>query len=165
MEALCALPRVIRSGADLPPTTEGDDLSSTIMRVDKALAPHGLRVVYLHEDPDAYPLVVVPIRHVDDIIALSARLGHLLISATAKRRPLVTSDGPILYEAITPTGSRAAETKGISTVSSMASLPWHRWARDAVVTCSGTVATQDRMFCCVCCVRRSGEHHKLVSRG
>ncbi|WP_243231913.1 hypothetical protein [Microbacterium sp. CIAB417] len=76
-EALAGLPRVFRAGADLDTVEDIDgDLVAAIVRADAVLAPHGLRLVHLEEEPDAHPLVAVPIGHVDEIIALAARLGH-----------------------------------------------------------------------------------------
>lgn len=77
VDALNGVPRVFRSGAQLDPVTDVEgDLPSAIARADEILAPRGLRVVYLDEDSDAYPLVVVPVAHAEEIVALSTRLGQ-----------------------------------------------------------------------------------------
>jgi hypothetical protein len=77
-DALAALPRVFRAGADIDPVGDVEgDLPDAIVRADEILAPHALRLVYLEEESDAFPLVVVPISHVEEIIAISSRLGHV----------------------------------------------------------------------------------------
>ncbi|MGM7698130.1 DUF6630 family protein [Microbacterium sp. A84] len=76
-DALPALPRIFRTGVDVDEVGDVDgELSAAVVRADELLNPHGLRLVYLDEDTDAYPLVAVPTANVDEIIALSERLGH-----------------------------------------------------------------------------------------
>ncbi|OFI38036.1 hypothetical protein BIU82_05905 [Arthrobacter sp. SW1] len=75
-QALAAVPRVVRSGINLEAVEDTDDLEDAVAHTDRLLAAGGLRVVYLDEDSDAYPLVVVPSTHAEEIIGISARLGH-----------------------------------------------------------------------------------------
>ncbi len=75
-DALAGVPRVFRAGIDLEPVADVDELDAAIMRADALLAPHALRIVYLAEEPDACPLVVVPAAHADEIVALAAGLGR-----------------------------------------------------------------------------------------
>ncbi|RUR01453.1 DUF6630 family protein [Labedella endophytica] len=76
-DALAGLPRVFRTGADTEPVADVDGgLEDAIVRADEMLAPHGLRLVFLAEDSDAYPLVAVPSENVSEIVALAERLGH-----------------------------------------------------------------------------------------
>lgn len=79
-DALPALPRIFRSGVDVDAVgdVDGDgDLPAAVSRADELLGPHGLRLLYLDEDSDAYPLVAVPIANIEEIIALSGKLGHV----------------------------------------------------------------------------------------
>lgn len=76
-DALPQLPRVFRTGVDLD--TVGDvegDLPSAIVAADSILSTHDLRIVHLEEEDDAYPLVVVPLANVEEVIALASRVGH-----------------------------------------------------------------------------------------
>ena len=76
-EALAGLARVARTGVDLDPVADVDgDLSAAVAAADALLAPHSLRVVYLEEDSDAYPLVVVPASDAETIVAAATRLGR-----------------------------------------------------------------------------------------
>jgi hypothetical protein len=75
-DALAGVPRVFRTGADLDVVGDTDELDAAIAQADGILAEHGLRVVYLEEDSDAYPLVVVPIGNADEIVELAARIGR-----------------------------------------------------------------------------------------
>jgi len=75
-DGLAGVPRVFRCGADLSGVADIDDLDAAIVQADRLLAPHGLRIVYLAEEPDAYPLVVVPTAHADEIVAVAAGLGR-----------------------------------------------------------------------------------------
>ena len=77
VDALAALPPVLTAAVDLESVADmPGDLTSAIVLADGLLAPHGLRIVYFAEDADARPLVVVPVAHADEIVSLSARLGH-----------------------------------------------------------------------------------------
>lgn len=76
-DALPALPRIVQAGIDVDAVGDVEgDLPAAIMRADQLLAPHDLRLVYLEEDPDAFPLVAVSSAYVDEIIAIAARLGR-----------------------------------------------------------------------------------------
>jgi len=76
-DALPALPRIFRAGIDVEEVGDIDgDVTMAIARADEILAPHGLRLVYLEEDTDAYPLVVVPAENVSAILELTERLDH-----------------------------------------------------------------------------------------
>jgi len=76
-DALAGLPKVIRTGVDTDPIGDVEgDLEAAIARADELLATQGLRLVYLDEDSDAYPLVAVPSENVDEIIAVAERLGY-----------------------------------------------------------------------------------------
>lgn len=75
-DALPQLPRVFATGVDVDEVADVEGaLTAAIARADGILAPHGLRIVYLGEDSDAYPLVVVPIANVTEILEIAARLG------------------------------------------------------------------------------------------
>jgi len=75
-DALAQVPRVFAVGIDLDEVADVEgDLSAAIVRADSILATHDLRIVYLEEDSDAYPLVVVPVANVAEIIEIAARLG------------------------------------------------------------------------------------------
>lgn len=75
-DALPQLPRVFATGAQLDEVGDVEgDLTTAIVRADSILASHDLRIVYLDEDSDAYPLVVVPISNVAEIIEITQRLG------------------------------------------------------------------------------------------
>jgi len=76
-DALAGVPRVFRAGVDLEPVADIDgDLSAAITRADAILAPQALRIVYLAEEPDAYPLVVVSAEHAAEIVAVATSLGR-----------------------------------------------------------------------------------------
>lgn len=75
-DALPALPRVFRAGIDLDEVGDiegGIDEAAT--RADELLARHGLRLVFLEDESDAYPLVAVPAENVSAILELTERLG------------------------------------------------------------------------------------------
>lgn len=75
-DALPPLPRVFATGVDLDEVGDVEGaLTAAIIRADSILAPHELRIIYLDEDSDAYPLVVVPMKSVDEIIEIVTRLG------------------------------------------------------------------------------------------
>ena len=83
-DALAGVPRVFRAGADVDPVGDVEgDLPAAIVRADEILAPHALRLVYLEEDSDAFPLVAVTISHVDEIVVISSHLGHVARAFTA----------------------------------------------------------------------------------
>lgn len=75
-DALAGLPRVFRTSVDLASVADIDDLADAIAGADAILAPHDLRVVYLEEESDAFPLVVVRRADAEAIVALAAQLGH-----------------------------------------------------------------------------------------
>lgn len=75
-DALPQVPRIFAAGVDIDEVGDVDgDLAAAIVRADSILAPHGLRIVFLEEDSDAYPLVVVPIANVAPILEIVGRLG------------------------------------------------------------------------------------------
>lgn len=77
VDALAGLARVARAGIDLETVADVDgDLTAAVTAADALLAPHGLRLVYLEEDSDAYPLVVVPAADAEAIVDLATRLGR-----------------------------------------------------------------------------------------
>lgn len=73
-DALARVPRVVRAGIELDDVSDIDELEAAAAGTDALLSPHGLRLVYLDEDSDAYPLVVVPTQNAGEIIELAARL-------------------------------------------------------------------------------------------
>ncbi|WP_265523588.1 DUF6630 family protein [Oerskovia flava] len=74
--ALGAAPRVVRAGVGLDPLLDdGTDLFGSLAHADLLLSAAGLALVLLEEDSDAYPLVVVPARAVDEVVALALELG------------------------------------------------------------------------------------------
>lgn len=76
-DALPQLPRVFATGVELDEVGDVEgDLTVAIVRADSILAPHDLRIVYLDEDSDAYPLVVVSTNNVAEIIETAKRLGQ-----------------------------------------------------------------------------------------
>lgn len=75
-DALAGVPRVFRTGLDLEVVGDIDELDAAIARAETLLAPHALRIVYLAEDSDAVPLVVVPAAHAAEIVTLATGLGH-----------------------------------------------------------------------------------------
>lgn len=75
-DALPQVPRVFATGVDLDEVGDVEgDLTVAIVRADSILASHDLRIIYLDEDSDAYPLVVVSIKNVAEIIEIVTRLG------------------------------------------------------------------------------------------
>ncbi|KDA06678.1 hypothetical protein DC31_09050 [Microbacterium sp. CH12i] len=75
-DALPPLPRVFATGVELDKVGDVEgDLTAAIVRADSLLASRDLRIVYLDEDSDAYPLVVVPIANVAEILEITERLG------------------------------------------------------------------------------------------
>lgn len=76
-DALPQLPRVFRARASLDAVGDvTSELPAAIVVADSILAPFDLRIVYLDEDSDAYPLVVVPRSNVTEILEIAARLDH-----------------------------------------------------------------------------------------
>lgn len=76
-DALAGLPRIVRAGMDTESIADVDGtVEESIVRADELLAPHGLRLVYVDEDSDAYPLVAVSSENVSEIIAIAERLGY-----------------------------------------------------------------------------------------
>ena len=75
-DALPALPRVFRTGADVDAVGDVDDLTAAVAKAKEILAPHRLSLVHIEdpEDEDAYPLVAVPVANVDEIATLIERL-------------------------------------------------------------------------------------------
>ncbi len=75
-DALPAIPRVFHAAVDVDDVGDVDDLDSAIARADEILASHRLRLVYLEEDEDALPLVVVLRDLAEEIVSLAHDLGH-----------------------------------------------------------------------------------------
>lgn len=75
-DALAGLPRVFRTSVDLGSVADIDELPGAIAAADLLLAPHDLRVVFLEEDSDAFPLVVVSRADAEAIVELAGQLGH-----------------------------------------------------------------------------------------
>ena len=75
-DALAGLPRVFRTPVDLGPVADIDELPDAIAAADLLLAPHELRIVFLEEDSDAFPLVAVRSADAEVIVQLAAQLGH-----------------------------------------------------------------------------------------
>lgn len=76
-DALAQLPRVFRSGLELDEV--GDvtgGIEAAIASADSILAACGLRIVFLEEEADSYPLVVVPRGHVAEILGIASRFGR-----------------------------------------------------------------------------------------
>ncbi|MGW8482216.1 DUF6630 family protein [Microbacterium sp. NPDC055903] len=74
-DALAQLPRIFATGIDLDPVGDVEDLEAAIAVAAEMLVAHGLTLVYLEEDPDAHPLVAVPVDRVERILELTAALG------------------------------------------------------------------------------------------
>ena len=75
-DALAGLPRVFRTSVDLGSVADIDELPDAIAAADLLLALHDLRVVFLEEDSDAFPLVVVRRADAEAIVELAGQLGH-----------------------------------------------------------------------------------------
>lgn len=76
VDALSEVPRVKSSGVDLTAVSDVDELEAAVAAANAVLAPHNLRVIYLDEDSDAYPLVAVPTANVEAIVELASELEH-----------------------------------------------------------------------------------------
>lgn len=78
-DALTELPRLVEAEIELDEVADDidADLETAIAAADDLLEPHGLRILFLAEDPEAFPLVVVARSHVEEILTLIARLGHV----------------------------------------------------------------------------------------
>lgn len=77
-DALAELPRIFAAGVDLDPVGDvGGELPDAVAVANGILAAHGLTLVYLEEDSDAYPLVAVPAGDAEQIVALASGLGHV----------------------------------------------------------------------------------------
>lgn len=76
-DALAGLPRVLAAGVDLDPVGDVEaDLPAVVAAANEILAVHGLALVYLEEEPDAFPLVAVSTADAEQIVALAGTLGH-----------------------------------------------------------------------------------------
>ncbi|WP_424464850.1 DUF6630 family protein [Pseudoclavibacter helvolus] len=77
-DALAGVPRIVRLGLDTDEVGDVDgDVPAAASAADALLAPVGLAIVFLEEDSDAYPLVVVPRTSVGEIVDTAASLGFL----------------------------------------------------------------------------------------
>ncbi|WP_371030214.1 hypothetical protein [Pseudoclavibacter sp. JSM 162008] len=77
-DALAGVPRVVRIGLDTDEIGDVDgDVPTASAAADTLLAPAGLALVFLEEDSDAYPLVVVPRESVPEIVDTAAALGFV----------------------------------------------------------------------------------------
>lgn len=77
-DALAGLPRVFATGIDLDEVGDVEsDLPTAVAIVNGLLDEHGLALVYLEEDSDAYPLVAVAADDAEQIVALASSLGHV----------------------------------------------------------------------------------------
>lgn len=77
-DALAGVPRVVRLGLDTDEVGDVDgDVPTASVAADALLAPSGLALVFLEEDTDAYPLVVVPRESVTEIVDTAAALGFI----------------------------------------------------------------------------------------
>ncbi|NYF12868.1 hypothetical protein HDC34_001162 [Pseudoclavibacter sp. JAI123] len=77
-DALAGVPRVVRIGLDTDEIGDVDgDVPTASAAADALLAPAGLALVFLEEDSDAYPLVVVPRESVTEIVDTAAALGFV----------------------------------------------------------------------------------------
>ncbi len=77
-DALAGLPRVFATAVDLDAVGDVDsDLATAVAVANEMLDEHGLALVYLEEEPDAYPLVAVSADDTEEIVALAGRLGHV----------------------------------------------------------------------------------------
>lgn len=76
-DALAGLPRVFATGVDLDAVGDFEgELPTVVARTNGILDEHGLTLVYLEEEPDAYPLVAVASDDADEIVSLASALGH-----------------------------------------------------------------------------------------
>ncbi len=77
-DALSALPRIVATGADLDPVGDVEtDLPIAVAVANEIIDAHGLALVYLEEEPDAYPLVAVAADDAEQIVALASALGRV----------------------------------------------------------------------------------------
>lgn len=77
-DALAGVPRVVHLGLDTDEVGDIDgDVPTASAAADALLAPSGLALVFLEEDSDAYPLVVVPRESVTEIVDTAAALGFV----------------------------------------------------------------------------------------
>jgi len=77
-DALVELPRIFATGVDLDPVGDIEtDLPTAVAVANGILDAHGLALVYLDEDSDAYPLVAVAADDAEQIVALASTLGHI----------------------------------------------------------------------------------------
>jgi hypothetical protein len=77
-DALAGLPRIFTTGVDLDAVGDvEEELPTAVAVVNGMLDEHGLTLVYLEEDSDAYPLVAVAADDAEQIVALASALGHV----------------------------------------------------------------------------------------
>ncbi|PPF38661.1 hypothetical protein [Pseudoclavibacter sp. AY1H1] len=77
-DALAGVPRIVRLGLDTDEVGDVDgDVPTAAAAADALLAPVGLALVFLEEDSDAHPLVVVPRESVTEIVDTAAALGFV----------------------------------------------------------------------------------------
>ncbi|MDQ0644075.1 DUF6630 family protein [Microbacterium murale] len=77
-DALAGLPRIFATGIDLDAIGDIEaELPTAVAVANGMLDEHGLTLVYLEEDSDAYPLVAVEADDAEQIVALASSLGHV----------------------------------------------------------------------------------------
>lgn len=77
VDALAGLPRILAAGVDLDLVGDVEaDLPTVVTVANELLAVHGLALVYLEEEPDAFPLVAVSAADAEQVVALVSELGH-----------------------------------------------------------------------------------------
>lgn len=77
-DALAGVPRIFATGVDLDAVGDVEtDLPTAVAVANGMLDEHGLTLVYLDEDSDAYPLVAVATDDAEQIVALASTLGHI----------------------------------------------------------------------------------------
>lgn len=77
-DALAGLPRIFATGVDLDAVGDVEaDLPTAVAVANGVLDEHGLALVYLDEDSDAYPLVAVASEDAEQIVAIARALGYV----------------------------------------------------------------------------------------
>jgi hypothetical protein len=83
-DALAQLPRVFELQPDLGAATDTDDLEEAMRTADRALVPGRLQLLRLIEDddPESWPVVVVPVDSAEAIRGLADALGRQVRPST-----------------------------------------------------------------------------------